>query len=136
MENAILKMIRDAYKDVDFGKKSAKDYIEKQKFENKEKLVSKAERRKDHIQMTYWTNFANITEKTLRNPLMNDVQKMQKISAELIKTQGLVAQADEEYYAELWNIWEEELNEINEDFLYAPDEYDKMDAKELMEREG
>ena len=139
MENAILKMIRDAYKDIDFGKKSAKDYIEKQKFESKEKLVSIAERRKDHIQMTYWAEFAHITEKTLRNPLMNDVKKMQKISAELLKTQGLVNQADEEYYSELWNIWGTELSEIdeiNEEFLYAPDEYDEMDAKTLMEREG
>ena len=122
--NPVIKMIRDAYKDV--------------RCEQKVKEANVAERRKDHAIMTYWRDFANLTEKFLRNPLMNELQKMQRISTELLRTQGLVNEAQEEFYDELWNIWRDELDideelktpeysvgdEIDEEFLYGVDESD------------
>lgn len=122
--NPIIKMIRDGYKVV--------------RCEQKVKEANAAERRKEHTIMTYWEDFANITEKVLRNPLMSELQKMQKISTELLRTQGLVDTTKEEFYDELWNIWRDELDideelktpeysvgdEIDEEFLYGVDESD------------
>lgn len=110
--NPVIKIIRDAYKDISFDKPNgkAKDLIKKKRCEQRAKEATAAEKRRDHSIMIYWEDFATITEKVLRNPLMSELQKMQKISTELLRTQGLVDEAKEEYYDELWNIWQDELD--------------------------
>jgi len=124
--NPVIKIIRDAYKDISFDKpnEKAKDLIKKKRCEQRAKEASAAERRRDHYIMTCWEDFANITEKILRNPLMSELQKMQKISIELLRTQGLVDTAKEDFYDELWNIWQDELDidtkiKVDDNTLYG-----------------
>ena len=62
-----------------------------------------------------YEDFGKKVDKILRNSLIPDRDKTQQIATELTKAEGLIADAKEIYYNELYEIWKDEIGPLFEE---------------------